>query len=143
MNKREQAAADVRQVARALFAERFYDGDALKQAFRSELPLKLMYALREAGTQRWQLEALVLALRDLGEAAPLEMEAKIDPAQQAALDAITAEEDLPAVFKPLLVEVAPQLLLQKDLVAFYAVMNNVIGKWDATASLLHKNASAV
>lgn len=143
MNKRQQAAADVRQVAQALFAEPFYDADELRQAFRSEVPLKLMYALREAGIQRWQLEALVLALRDVGEAAPLDMAARIDPAQQAVLDGITAEEDLPAVFKALLVEVAPRLLRQKDVVAFYAVMNNVIGKWDTTAELLRKDASAV
>ena len=33
--------------------------------FRSEVPLRLMYGLRDSGVQRWQLEALTLTLRDV------------------------------------------------------------------------------
>lgn len=144
MNSLHKAAADMRQLAHTLFPGGFYNaaGD-LAPEFRGEVPLRLMYALRDAGVQRWQIEALTLALRDIGEAAPLEPEAAVDPAQRKVLDDIRAEDDLPAVFKALLDAVAPRLRQQKDLVAFYGVMNNVIGKWDTTAALLHKDANAV
>jgi hypothetical protein len=144
MNTLQKAAADIRQLAQALFASGFYNAaDELAPEFRGEVPLRLMYALRDAGIQRWQLEALTLALRDVGEAAPLDTEAALDPAQRKVLDSIGAEEDLPVAFKALLAAVAPRLARQKDLVAFYGVMNNVIAKWDTMAALLHKDANAV
>ena len=144
MNTLQKAAADIRQLAQTLFASGFYNAaDELAPEFRGEVPLRLMYALRDAGIQRWQLEALTLALRDVGEAAPLDAEAALDPAQRKVLDSIGAEEDLPVAFKALLATVAPRLARQKDLVAFYGVMNNVIAKWDTMAALLHNDAKAV
>lgn len=144
MNTLQKAAADILQLAQTLFQGGFYNAAGeMAPEFRGEVPLRLMYALREAGIQRWQLEALTLALRDVGEAAPLDTEARLDPAQQQVLDGIGAEDDLPAVFKALLEAVAPRLRQQKDLVAFYGVMNNVISKWDTMAELLHKDANAV
>jgi len=156
MNTLQKAAADIRQLAQTLFQGGFYNAAGeMAPEFRGEVPLRLMYALREAGTlrlmyalreagiQRWQLEALTLALRDVGEATPLDTEARLDPAQQQVLDGIGAEDDLPAVFKALLEAVAPRLRQQKDLVAFYGVMNNVISKWDTMAELLHRDANAV
>ena len=144
MNTLQMAAADVRQLAQTLFQRGFYNAAGeMAPEFRGEVPLRLMYALREAGIQRWQLEALTLALRDVGEATPLDTEARLDPAQQQVLDGIGAEDDLPAVFKALLEAVAPRLRQQRDLVAFYGVMNNVISKWDTMAELLHRDANAV
>jgi hypothetical protein len=143
MNDVRKAALDIEQLVRELFAEGFYRGDELADVIRAEAPLRLMYALRDAGIQRWQLEAFVLALRDVGEAAPLNVEAAIDPAQKAVLDAIKAEEELPAAFKALLEGVVPMLGKQKDLVAFYGVMNNVISKWDVMAAILHKDPDEV
>ena len=144
MNALQQAAADIRQQAQTLFARGFYtaSGDVAPE-FRAEVPLRLMYALRDAGVQRGQLEALTLALRDVGEAAPLATDAALDPAQRRVLDDIRAEENLPVIFKALLDAVAPRLVHQEDLVAFYGVMNNVIAKWDTMAALLHKDAKAV
>jgi len=69
MNPLEQKAADVAQLASTLLANGYYQGDDIAPGMRGEVPLRLMYALRDAGVQRWQLEALVLALRDIGEAA--------------------------------------------------------------------------
>jgi hypothetical protein len=143
MKPRQNIAADIRQAAQALFAGGFYRAGEPAPEFRSEVPLRLMYALRDAGIQRGQLEALVLALRDAGEAARLDPPAAIDPAQQKVLDDIRTEEDLPVAFKALLEGVAPRLVAQQDLVAFYAVMNSVIAKWDTMAELLHKDANAV
>ena len=144
MNTLQKAAADIRQLAQTLFQGGFYNAAGeMAPEFRGEVPLRLMYALREAGIQRWQLEALTLALRDVGEATPLDTEARLDPAKQQVLDGIGAEDDLPAVFKALLEAVAPRLRQQRDLVAFYGVMNNVISKWDTMAELLHKDANAV
>jgi len=144
MNTLQKAAADIRQLAQTLFQGGFYNAAGeMAPEFRGEVPLRLMYALREAGIQRWQLEALTLALRDVGEATPLDTEARLNPAQQQVLDGIGAEDDLPAVFKALLEAVAPRLRQQKDLVAFYGVMNNVISKWDTMAELLHRDANAV
>ena len=133
----EQVAAGVAQLARTLLANGYYHGENIAPEMRGEVPLRLMYALRDAGVQRWQLEALVLAVRDLGEAAPLEPGAALDPAQKQAFDGIRAEDDLPVVFKALLDGAAPSLVLQQDLVAFYGVLNNVIAKWDTMAALLH------
>ncbi|HET9645690.1 MAG TPA: hypothetical protein VFP68_20565 [Burkholderiaceae bacterium] len=143
MNDVRKAALDIEPLAQQLFAGGFYRGDDVAEVVRAEAPLRLMYALRDAGIQRWQLEAFVLALRDVGDAVPLNVEAAIDPAQKTVLDSIKAEEDLPVAFKALLEGVAPTLCMQKDLVAFYGVMNNVISKWDVTASILHKDADAL
>jgi hypothetical protein len=144
MSTLQKAAADVRQLAQTLFQGGFYNAAGeMAPEFRGEVPLRLMYALRDAGVQRWQLEALTLALRDVGEAAPLDAEAPMNPAQQHVFDSIGAEEDLPVVFKALLDAVMPRLRQQRDLVAFYGVMNNVIGKWDVMADLLHQDAKAV
>ena len=144
MNTLQKTAADIRQLAQTLFASGFYTAaDELAPEFRGEVPLRLMYALREVGVQRWQLEALTLALRDAGEAAPLDAAAALDPAQRQVLDSIADEEDLPVAFKSLLATVSPRLARQKDLVAFYGVMNNVIAKWDTMAEFLHKDAKAV
>lgn len=135
----EQKAAGVEQLARTLLANGFYHGDGIAPEMRGEVPLRLMYALRDAGVQRWQLEALVLAVRDIGEATPLEPAAALDPTQKRAFDGIRAEDDLPAVFKGLLDGAAPSLVLQQDLIAFYGVLNNVIAKWDTMAAFLHKD----
>jgi hypothetical protein len=144
MNTLQKAAADVRQLAQTLFQGGFYNAAGeMAPEFRGEVPLRLMYALRDAGIQRWQLEALTLALRDVGEASSLDAEAPMNPAQQQVLDSIGAEEDLPVVFKALLDAVMPRLRQQKDLVAFYGVTNNVIGKWDMMAELLRQDAKAV
>jgi len=144
MNTLQKAVADIRQLAQTLFSGGFYDATGeLAQEFRAEVPLRLMYALRDAGVQRWQLEALTLTLRDVGEAAPLHSEAALDPAQQRVIDEVRAEDEMPAVFKALLDAVVPRLQRQKDLVAFYGVMNNVCSKWDTMAGLLHKDANAV
>ena len=139
MNPLEQKAADVAQLASTLLANGYYQGDDIAPGMRGEVPLRLMYALRDAGVQRWQLEALVLAVRDLGEAAPLEPAAVLDPAQKQAFDGIRAEDDLPVAFKGLLDAAAPSLVLQQDLAAFYGVLNNVIAKWDTMAAFLHKD----
>ncbi|HET7526583.1 MAG TPA: hypothetical protein VFK10_11630 [Burkholderiaceae bacterium] len=144
MNSLEKSVSDMRALAQTLFPGGFYDtAGELAPEFRSEVPLRLMYGLRDSGVQRWQLEALTLTLRDVGEAAPLQAEAALDPAQLKVLDEVRAEDDLPAVFKALLDAVAPRLRRQKDLVAFYGVMNNVCSKWDTMADLLHRDADAV
>jgi hypothetical protein len=135
----EQTAAGIAQLARSLLANGYYQGETIAPEMRAEVPLRLMYALREAGVQRWQLEALVLAVRDIGEASPLQPTAALDPKQKQAFDGIRAEDDLPVIFKGLLDAAAPSLVLQQDLVAFYGVLNNVIAKWDAMAALLHKD----
>jgi hypothetical protein len=135
----EQKAAAVAQLARTLLANGYYHGDDIAPDMRGEVPLRLMYALRGAGVQRWQLEALALAVRDIGEAAPLEPAAGLDPAQKQAFDGIRAEGDLPVAFKGLLDGAAPSLVRQQDLIAFYGLLNNVIAKWDTMAALLHKD----
>ena len=128
-----------------LFQGGFYNAAGeMAPEFRGEVPLRLMYALRDAGIQRWQLEALTpRAGATVGEASSLDAEAPMNPAQQQVLDSIGAEEDLPVVFKALLDAVMPRLRQQKDLVAFYGVTNNVIGKWDMMAELLRQDAKAV
>jgi hypothetical protein len=144
MNSLQKSVADMQALAQTLFPGGFYDAAGeIAPEFRSEVPLRLMYGLRDAGVQRWQIEALTLTLRDVGEAAPLQAEAALDPAQRKVLDEVRAEDQLPAVFKALLDAVAPRLQRQKDLVAFYGVMNNVCSKWDTMAGLLHKDANAV
>jgi hypothetical protein len=137
MNSREQKAAAVEQLARALLAGGYYDGDKIAPAMLGEVPLRLMYVLRDAGVQRWQLEALTLAVRDIGDKAAFEPTATLDPAHKRAFDGIRSEENLPFVFKSLLDAAAPSLVLQRDLVAFYGVLNNVADKWDTAAALIH------
>jgi len=139
----EQAATEVAQTAKEVFANGFYDGETPLPDLRSEMPLRLMYALRNGGIQRWQVEALVLALRDVGDAAALKTEDELDAAHKKVLQGIADEEDLPVVFRALLQTVTPLLLKQRDLVAFYGVMNNVIGKWDVMAQTLHMDPNAV
>jgi hypothetical protein len=138
MNTLQKAAADVRQLAQTLFQGGFYNAAGeMAPEFRGEVPLRLMYALRDAGIQRWQLEALTLALRDVGEASSLDAEAPMNPAQQQVLDSIGAEEDLPVVFKALLGAVMPRLRQQRP---GRVRDEQQIGKWDMMASFSQAKA---
>jgi len=120
MNPLEQKAADVAQLASTLLANGYYQGDDIAPGMRGEVPLRLMYALRDAGvhagsSRRWYWRCATSA-----RAAPLEPAAGLDPAQKQVFDGIPRRGDLPVAFKGLLDGAAPSLVLQQDLIAFYA-----------------------
>ena len=133
------SAADV---ANECLAHGFFDGAELRDVVRSELPLRLMYELREAGVQRWEVEALSLAVRESADASALDVTAALTAEQTKALQSVRAEASIPADFRHLLEAVEHRLTTQRDLAAFYGVLRATLDKWDRVQSVRERDPSA-
>jgi hypothetical protein len=115
----------VGEVASALFGSGFFVGDALREELRAEAPLRLAYALRDAGVHPDSVHALALAVREVGDAAPLQdtERAPLTDGQKKMFQGIIAEKSLPATFRTLLEAAFPKVALRRDLVALYGVLS--------------------
>ena|GEM_PF-6835646 len=118
-------AGPVAEVADAMFGSGFFLGDALREELRAEAAVRLAYALREAGVHPDSVHALALAVREVGDSAPLEDKDKepLTDGQRKALQGLIAEPGLPAPFRDILEAAIPKVTLRRDLVVLYGVLS--------------------
>lgn len=126
---------DIASVAQQVFAHPFFNEKSVRREHKSETPLKLALALMTSGVTYGQLNALSLAVREVG---GLEEEAADKPLskkQKAAWDKLVAEKALPAPFRELLQAAAPRLAKRRDLYALYGVLGGTLDKLTTLASV--------
>lgn len=124
-----QAIRSTAEVARAAFSPGFFTGATLREEHRTETGLRLAYALRAEGLQPWQLHALALAVRDVGDRVPFDAEAPLTPEQLRLLRGIQGERALPAPLRGVLDAALPAISRRKDLAAFYGVLSGGYERW--------------
>jgi len=135
-----EPVGSVAEVARAAFTPGFFSGEALREEHRVETGLRLAYALRAAQVEPGRLHALALAVRDVGDAEPLEGKEKerLTDKQQRMLQGLIAEKGLPAPFRELLEAALPRLSQRRDLAALYGVLSGAyerMGRIEAVRGL--------
>jgi hypothetical protein len=118
-------ARSVGEVAGAVFGPGFFVAEALREEPRVEAALQLAYALREAGVHPDSVRALAVAVREVGDSAPLGEQEKerLTDGQRKALRGLLAERGLPAPFRDILEAALPTLTLRRDLAVFSAVLS--------------------
>jgi hypothetical protein len=119
------AGQSVGQVAGAMFGSGFFVGEAVREELRAEASVRLAYALRAAGVHPDSVHALALAVREVGDSAPLENQerAPLTDGQRKMLQGLIAERGLPAAFREILEAAFPKVTLRRDLVALYGVLS--------------------
>jgi hypothetical protein len=127
-------------VASTLFGTGFFVGDALREELRAEAPLRLAYALREAGVHPDSVHALALAVRDVGDAAPLKDQEKepLTDKQRKMFEGMIAERALPGPFRDILQSALPKLSQRRDLAVLYGVLTSTferMGRIEAVTAL--------
>jgi hypothetical protein len=135
-----ESVKSVGEVASAMFGPGFFVGDALREELRAEAALRLAYALREAGVHPDSVHALALAVREVGDAAPLEKQEKeqLTDEQRKLFQGLIAEKGLPAPFRTILETALPRLVQRRDLVALYGVLSSTyerMGRIEAVKAL--------
>lgn len=120
--------SDVATVAAEVFARPFFSGSEVRVEHRAETPLKLALALLPSGVTYGQLNALALAVREVGGLEPESFEATISKKQQQAFAALVAEAGLPAPFRAVLEAASPRLVQRRDLYALYGVLAGALEK---------------
>jgi hypothetical protein len=116
----------VGEVAGELFGSAFFVGDTVREELRSEAGVRLAYALRAAGAHPDSVHALALAVREVGDSAPLEKQERepLTDGQRKKLQGLIAERGLPAAFREILEAAFPRVTLRRDLVALYGVLSS-------------------
>src|SRR5262249_42470052 len=123
--ERQTIGKSVGEVASVLFGSGFFVGDALREDLRAEVPLRLAYMLRDAGVHPDSVHALALAVREVGDPAPLRGPEKepLTDRQRKMFQGMIAEKSLPVTFRTILEVALPQVVLRRDLVALYGVLS--------------------
>jgi hypothetical protein len=137
---RTEGGQSVGSVASALLGTGFFVGDAMREELRAEAPLRLAYALRDAGVHPDRVHALALAVREVGDAAPLKDQEKepLTDKQRKLFEGMIAEKGLPGPFRDILQSALPQLARRRDLVVLYGVLSSTyerMGRIEAVTAL--------
>ncbi len=135
-----EAGKSVRELSSTLFGTSFFVGDAMREELRAEAPLRLAYALRDAGVHPDSVHALALAVREVGDAAPLKDQEKeqLTDKQRKMFEGMIAEKGLPGPFRDILQSALPKLAQRRDLVVLYGVLSSAyerMGRIDAVTAM--------
>jgi len=135
-----QAGQSLKEAASTLFATSFFAGDALREELRAEAPLRLAYALGEAGVHPDSLHALALAVREVGDCEPLQGQEKekLTDKQRKMFEGMIAEKGLPGPFRDILQAALPRLTQRRDLVVLYGILSSAyerMGRIEAVKTL--------
>ncbi len=135
-----EAGSSLKEVASSLFGTAFFAGDAMREELRAEGPLQLAYVLGKAGVHPDSLHALALAVREVGDAEPLQGQEKekLTDKQRKMVDGMIAEKGLPGPFRELLQAALPRLTQRRDLVVLYGILSSAyerMGRIEAVKTL--------
>jgi hypothetical protein len=135
-----EAGQSLKEVASTLFGTGFFVGDALREELRAEAPLRLAYALGEAGVHPDSLHALALAVREVGDAEPLKGQEteKLTDKQRKMIEGMIAEKGLPGPFREILQSALPKLTQRRDLAVLYGMLTSAyerMGRIEAVKAL--------
>jgi hypothetical protein len=126
VTQKQTSGSAVGEVAREMFGAGFFVGDSLREELRAEAAVRLAYALGRDGVHPDSVHALALAVREVGDSAPLEnMEQEpLTADQRKKFQGLIAERTLPAPFRTLLEVALPKVTQRRDLVALYGVLSS-------------------
>ena len=125
----------VSQVAKEAFASGFFTKNQVRDELHAETQVRLAMALMGSGVSYGQVNALALAVRDVGGLEPNDPDAAVTAKQRAQWDQLVAEKALPAPFKDLLEAVGPKLQKRRDLYALYGVLAGTLERLGALVGM--------
>ena len=125
----------VSQVAKEVFANSFFVKNDVRAEHTAETPVRLAMVLMNSGVTYGQLNALALAVRDVGGLEAQAPEEAVTAKQKAQWEKLVAETTLPAPFRELLQAATPRLEQRRDLYALYGVLAGTMERLGALGGL--------